>query len=219
MLDDLKALLEIPVTPKATASHYTSQTRSDSMTSSEQFYANSVMTRYCDAYLVARVTTGFGGIIKAIGIALAVGIFMGGIVVGSAMARMYGSEIQTGLGILGAAFAAVIGATFYLFGILVSAQGQILKATLDGAVNNSPFLTNDQKAQTMSLQAASGSARPAQQNMEQMEAATVEMPAPRPVAPPPPGVEWKCRCGATNAGNIGACPNCKRTALDLNAVM
>lgn len=215
MLDDLDKLLEVSAAPKATASRYTSQTRNDPTSSAEQFYANSVITRYQDAYLVARVTTGFGSSIKAIGIALAVGIFLVGLVVGGTMARMYGSEAQAVFGILGTVFAAVIGATFYLLGILVSAQGQILKASLDGAVNSSPFLTNEQKAQTMSLQ-TSGAIRPMQQNLERSQSKTVTVSAPRPAEPLPPGVEWKCRCGATNAGNIGTCPHCRRAA---NAVM
>jgi hypothetical protein len=42
-------------------------------------------------------------------------------------------------------------ALFFILGSLVSAQGQILKATLDGAVNTSPFLTDEQRAQMMRL--------------------------------------------------------------------
>jgi len=39
-----------------------------------------------------------------------------------------------------------------LLGVVVSAQGQVLKATLDGSVNTSPFLDLTQKAQVMSLE-------------------------------------------------------------------
>jgi hypothetical protein len=42
----------------------------------------------------------------------------------------------------------------YVLGILVSAQGQILKASLDNAVNGSPFLTNEHRAKVMSLPGA-----------------------------------------------------------------
>jgi hypothetical protein len=38
-----------------------------------------------------------------------------------------------------------------LFGTPVSAQGQVLKAALDGAVESSPFLSDDQCADVMSL--------------------------------------------------------------------
>jgi hypothetical protein len=42
-------------------------------------------------------------------------------------------------------------ALFFVLGIIVSAQGQILKANLDSAVNTSPFLTTQQKARVMDL--------------------------------------------------------------------
>jgi hypothetical protein len=44
-----------------------------------------------------------------------------------------------------------VGLLFYLLGVLVAAQGQILLASLDSAVNSSPLLTNDQKAEILSL--------------------------------------------------------------------
>ena len=43
------------------------------------------------------------------------------------------------------------GAVAFIVGVLVSAQGQTLMATLDSAVNNSPFLTNEHRADVMSL--------------------------------------------------------------------
>lgn len=39
----------------------------------------------------------------------------------------------------------------FVLGILISAQGQTLKATLDTAVNGSPLLTKDEMRQIMSL--------------------------------------------------------------------
>jgi hypothetical protein len=47
--------------------------------------------------------------------------------------------------------AAIWFGVFFVLGIIVSAQGEILKANLDGAVNTSPFMTNEQKAQAMDL--------------------------------------------------------------------
>jgi hypothetical protein len=40
-------------------------------------------------------------------------------------------------------FGGTVWLVFFIWGVLVSAQGQILKASLDGAVNGSPFLTNE----------------------------------------------------------------------------
>jgi hypothetical protein len=47
--------------------------------------------------------------------------------------------------------AGFIGLLFFLLAVLIRAQGQILKASLDSAVNSSPFLTNDQRPKIMSL--------------------------------------------------------------------
>jgi hypothetical protein len=43
------------------------------------------------------------------------------------------------------------GIIIYVIGVLVSAQGQILKATLDTAVHTSPFLDDDQRLIAMRL--------------------------------------------------------------------
>jgi hypothetical protein len=40
---------------------------------------------------------------------------------------------------------------FFVFGVIVSAQGQQLLATLDAAVHSSPFMDTAAKAQAMSL--------------------------------------------------------------------
>ena len=53
--------------------------------------------------------------------------------------------------VVGAITAGLVGALFFILGVLVSAQGQLLKASVDGAVNNSPFLTNEQRAKIMSI--------------------------------------------------------------------
>ena len=109
--------------------------------------AVAVMIRYNDAYLVAKATTTFGTIIKAIGFLLAFGMLSGAL----AVANQQSSDGKILFITVGVVAALITAAMFYLFGVLVSAQGQILKASLDGAVNSSPFLTDDQRAQTMSL--------------------------------------------------------------------
>jgi hypothetical protein len=47
----------------------------------------------------------------------------------------------------------IVAALFFVVGIIVAAQGQLLKATLDTAVHSSPFLTDDLRAVIMSLRA------------------------------------------------------------------
>lgn len=99
--------------------------------------------RYKDAYRVARTVTLVGEFIKAIGFLLII----------ATVVIIYLAVNQSGSGIplVGAFIGAPIAAFFFLMGVLVSAQGQILKASLDGAVNNSPFLTHKQRAMVMSL--------------------------------------------------------------------
>ncbi len=102
--------------------------------------------RYKDAYLVARATTGIGGTIKTLG------FVFGGIV--ALVGFLLGSQgyhpnpiLQYGGLILGA----LIAIPLFVLGVLVAAQGETLKASLDEAVHTSPFLTNDQRAAVMSL--------------------------------------------------------------------
>ena len=51
----------------------------------------------------------------------------------------------------GTGVALVVAIPIYVLGILVAAQGEILKATLDTAVTNSPFLKSEEMARVMSL--------------------------------------------------------------------
>jgi hypothetical protein len=81
-----------------------------------------------------------GTAIKAIGIILGVLVALVGLMAGSAQLM------------LPAILAAIaVGGFFFVFGALISAQGQVLKASLDNAVNTSPFLNNQQRAAIMSL--------------------------------------------------------------------
>ena len=102
----------------------------------------SVMSRYTDAYLVARTITGVGATVKVIAFVIAGGIALIGFVAGSQSAQYAIGGIILG---------AIIATPIYVLGILVAAQGQILKATLDTAVNSSPLLTKDEMRQIMSL--------------------------------------------------------------------
>jgi hypothetical protein len=110
--------------------------------------------RYKDAYRVARTTTGIGSTIKGTGAFLGLLIFVGALALAGAQRNVYGvrgSDIQVISVIVAAFFGGTVWLVFFIWGVLVSAQGQILKASLDGAVNGSPFLTNEQRATIMSL--------------------------------------------------------------------
>jgi hypothetical protein len=103
---------------------------------------DSVMSRYTDAYRVARTVTAFGVTVKI------VAIIIGGVIALAGLVAASQSGIFALAGIL---VAAVVSIPIYILGVLVSAQGQTLKATLDTAVYSSPLLTKDQMRQIMSL--------------------------------------------------------------------
>jgi ATP/ADP translocase len=106
------------------------------------------MKRYKDAYTVARVTNGFGGTFKAIGIIIGCLLTLLGLMVAGNGGPQNPMSI---LGIVAAVVGIIAGALFFIIGVLVSAQAQVLKASLDSAVNTSTFLTNDDRAKIMSL--------------------------------------------------------------------
>ena len=108
----------------------------------EEGQARVLTKRYKDAYAVGRVTVAFGKTIKGIGIGVA------GLMALIAIGILQSSS-TIGMGAL--VFALVVGGLFYILGVLISASGQVLEATLDTAVNSSPFLNNSHRADIMSL--------------------------------------------------------------------
>jgi hypothetical protein len=104
-----------------------------------------LMTRYRDAYWTARAINGTGQTIKVLGIALAVALALAGLAIAS--------KLGPAFGFAGLILGAVMGMPIYVLGVIVAAQGQILKATLDTAVNSSPLLSKDEIREIMSLDA------------------------------------------------------------------
>jgi hypothetical protein len=98
-----------------------------------------IMDRYADAYRVSATLVGLGNTVKIGGLVIAGLIFLMGIRGG-------------GFGTIAALpFAVVIGGGGFVAGTLLAAVGQIHRATLDGAVNTSPFMDDAQRAQVMSI--------------------------------------------------------------------
>jgi hypothetical protein len=123
-----------------------------------------LLSRYEDAYLIANWTVNIGSAIKAVGAILAALIVLGGIASTFFFAGMGGSSaswqaagqtdqmVAVLAPILSAiVLAGLVGIVCYALGTVVAAQGQILRAALDSAVNTSPFLSNDSRATMMSL--------------------------------------------------------------------
>ncbi len=144
----------------------------------------SVVRRYADAYIVARTIDAFGLTIKGVGVAIGVLLAL----VSLFMVATGGGSIAFLLAAMTIAGAITI--VLVLLGTLASAQGQVLKASLDTAVNTSRFLSDRDRAQIMSL--------------------------PFGVAPPggsvvgiaAPPSDWRCGCGQVNPATANACLDC-----------
>jgi hypothetical protein len=106
-----------------------------------------LIRRYDDAYLLSRATVAIGNAVKVIGVVLAV-LIVAGIFVFTSQNRGGDSLLPVLVGIVPAA---IVGMVCYALGTLVAAAGQILRATLDVAVNTSPFLSNELRAEMMSI--------------------------------------------------------------------
>jgi len=99
--------------------------------------------RYTDAYRVASAIIAFGTTVKVIGAVVASIIVLAGI----ASSDSLGSSGLIG----GLLIAGIIGLIFWIAGVFVTAQGQLLRASLDTAVNSSPFLSDAEKAKMMGI--------------------------------------------------------------------
>jgi hypothetical protein len=107
-------------------------------------------SRYSDAYRVAATAVVIGATLKILAVcAGGLALIVSMLPVSRAIAGA-GSADSTAL-LIGLVAAVLVGVPLYALGILVSAHGQVLKATLDTAVNTSPFLANEQKANILSL--------------------------------------------------------------------
>lgn len=115
--------------------------------------------RYRDGYRVARAINGYGAVIKAIGFLIGVVICLAGFIVGGGIVEQSnrsmfggpGAGVGIAVGFVFVAFGVVVGVVFWIIGVLYMAQAQKLKASLDGAVNSSPFLADLDRAEMMSL--------------------------------------------------------------------
>lgn len=112
---------------------------------------NQVVRRYQDSYTVARTANAFGSLTKTIGLVSAGIIGVIGLMMMLFTATYWGAGAGFVMFLFTLTFGAIVGAIFYILGIVLSALGQNLMATLDTAVNGSPFMSQEQKAQAMNL--------------------------------------------------------------------
>lgn len=95
--------------------------------------------RYRDSYSVAGVIIATGNVVKTVGVIVGV------------LFALASFAARGGLVFLGIMTALAAGVLIYVAGVAIAAQGQLLQATLDSAVNTSPLLNNEQKAQILAL--------------------------------------------------------------------
>jgi len=103
--------------------------------------------RYADAYAVASSVDAQGRLLKGLAVVFAVVI---GLMTLIAATRIEG-KIAMALLVNGAIVAALVWSIVHGLGVRIAAEGQHLLASLDIAVHTSPFMSDAQRAQAMSL--------------------------------------------------------------------
>lgn len=150
--------------------HHSQQANVDDIVESQADGAKSrsaFVKRYLDLYRAARLLIALGSTVKTIGIVAAIIIFVFWFIVGilavsqTQPSSPFGPSPTTQSAaqtvtvfvciIIGAVFGALVGGLFFLLGVLISAQGQLLMAQADCAVHTSPFLSGEERAAAMSL--------------------------------------------------------------------
>jgi hypothetical protein len=117
----------------------------------ESIESTNASDRYHDAYLHAGEMVQAGDVIQTVGWVLGA-ILFGGAVWAAHTVPTLVSPLADWLAPASLALGAIITVFFFwLVGELVFARGQEWKASLDSAVNSSPFLSNAQRARVMSL--------------------------------------------------------------------
>jgi hypothetical protein len=110
-------------------------------------HADAVGRRYRDGYVVADAVIAHGTRLKTLAIVVAVVTVLIVLVV----AGNFRGGVALGIAAAGIAVTVAVCGVIHAQGVRTCAEGQHLLASLDVAVNTSPFLTDPEKAQAMSL--------------------------------------------------------------------
>jgi hypothetical protein len=111
--------------------------------------SSAAMERYRDAYRMAGATIDFGETVRLGGIFLAGVIFVGSLVafqVSQAESSAFPAVTVTLI-----ACAVLVVLIAHVWSMVFRVSGQLLKTATDSAVNSSPFLSNAQRSEAMSL--------------------------------------------------------------------
>ncbi len=108
---------------------------------------HSLARRYGDAYRIGKGLARMGRLAKGLGLTLGVMTFLVALLLAGGN---YPSGLSPTTKVLAASVLGIVVAVpVFLLGELVGALGQVLQATLDTAVNTSPFLDGTQKSQLL----------------------------------------------------------------------
>jgi hypothetical protein len=102
-----------------------------------------LVSRYGEAYVIARSTVSLGRIVKRVSLYGGLGLVGLGLVLIARDAYSNYNLFMPGIITLLVGASCVVGG--FVTGGIISAQGQIMLALLDTAVNTSPLATNEEK--------------------------------------------------------------------------
>ena len=100
-----------------------------------------IIRRYQDAYQVAYFIVGLGGFVKIVSLVGAV----------IALILIAVNRTDQDIGFIPFILAIISALILYLIGVVIAAQGQMLMASLDSAINSSPFLEQRDRIEAMGL--------------------------------------------------------------------
>lgn len=112
--------------------------------------AKTIARRYGDAYSVAASIIAHGQRLKLLALIIGGLIAILTLTAGGGAAQEFGAY-AVGPMVLGLLASVFVGSSMYSNGIRITAEGQQLLASLDVAVNTSPFLNNSERADVMRL--------------------------------------------------------------------
>ena len=147
-----------PEPPTILASHPINASSAQPETPFPSDLVAAVKRRYREGYLYTRSLDSFGVLAIIVGGLIGGGLLLVGFIIGANIEEQTRRSMMGGsggagiaIGFIICAFGVVFGGIFILFGMVMRAGAQHLKASFDSAVNSSPFLRNYDRAEMMSL--------------------------------------------------------------------
>jgi hypothetical protein len=120
-------------------------------TATARGYFGGLADRYKNAYGIAAATIRLGNLVKQGTLALAGAVILGGLVVSVPGDPIQYAPVNWFHLLCGLFVGVVILAAGYISGAFLAAQGQLMSALLDTAVNTSPHLQDWEKASVLTL--------------------------------------------------------------------